>query len=1084
MLLTTAARAQQVGGLGFDVPGFEVSLYADDSLATDIFCLTIDAKGRVVVASKGYVKVLHDDDGDGKADRATVFADMPRSGAHGMYFDGPDLIVVGDKGVRRLADTDGDGRCDHISPPWIPAKNDSEHAANGIVKGPDGWYYLICGNDAGIGPEHAKLPGSPVKQPNSGAVVRISPDGKHSEVVAHGFRNPYDLAFNHLGQLFTVDADGERIHQMPYYAPTRLFDIATGMHHGWLLSGWVRAWSRPPCWPDNVERLVEIGRGSPTGVIVYRHHAFPKRYRGGVFSLCWTFGRLYHFPLEPNGSTYTSRMETFMKTTGDVGFAPTDMAVGPDGDLFIAIGGRGTRGSVFRVRYVGPREKEDRPTDPVRAVLTADEPLSSWSRARWVPQAKKLGRDAFVAATLDARLPSEERIRAVEVLTELFGGVPIDATTKIAKGSERPELVARVLWSVSRGEPSSAAYRLIATATATADPWVARAAWETLAGWPTSLPADVSPDWHKGLGQADRRVRAAALLAARGPGRASYDSARGTFKQIATRHRLAELWIRGASDAAGLKAYVTTCLDACESSAEPSVRLEAVRLLQVALGDVTTADGPDRLFVGYAPQTAGRVNARLRAMAAAELAGPFPTGDADLDREMARLFGMLGEDVPGLPGRIATRWSSGTTPKDDIHYLLVLARLPGERSADTTQRTARALNGIFTKLAAEGARPTDQVPALLESLFDKLMERDPALAAALATDPSFGAVGHELYANRLPPAQKQTAARKLLGAIDKLGEDEARAAWSPDLVRLAASLPEAEALPILRAQFRDPRLSDPIALILAEQRHPEDRVRLVEALSSTQGQVVAAAANALVGLANPDDKAPVTELATAIRSLRRVAQPPGDLPTGKSLLRLLARRSGQPLAADVASPAELTRASTAWSDWLVKAYPKEAPSLLGMTGADATAWRKRLANVDWSVGEVKRGEVVFQRKSCFRCHGEARRLGPDLAGAAQRFSRDDLFVAIFDPSKDIAPAYVPKSIVTNSGKTYSGMIIYESPALTLLQTTPDTTVRIPGSHVQSIQPSRVSFMPTGLIDDLADGEIADLYAYLQSLRKK
>ena len=380
-LFTLAASAQEAGGLGFQVPpGFEVSLYADDALATDIFSLTIDSRGRVIVAGKGYVKILHDTKGTGKADRATTFADVPKSGAHGMVFDGDDLICVGDSGVRRLSDSDGAGRCDHVSAPWIAVRNDNEHAANGIVKGPDGWYYLVCGNDAGIGAQHAAASGSPVKQPNSGAIVRISPDGKHSQIVAHGFRNPYDLAFNHLGQLFTVDSDGERIHHMPYYAPTRLFDVAQGMHHGWVLPGWGRAWSRPACWPDCVERLVEIGRGSPTGAVVYRHHAFPKKYRNGVFSLCWTFGRLYFFPLTPRGSTYESRMEVFMKTTGDVGFAPTDMAVGPDGDLFIAIGGRGTRGKVPRARYTGPREPDAVPSDPLRSVLAADEPLSSWSR--------------------------------------------------------------------------------------------------------------------------------------------------------------------------------------------------------------------------------------------------------------------------------------------------------------------------------------------------------------------------------------------------------------------------------------------------------------------------------------------------------------------------------------------------------------------------------------------------------------------------------------------------------------------------------------------------------------------------------
>ena len=73
--------------LGLRVPdGFEVSLYADDALAHDIFSMTVDARGRVVVAGAGYVKVLHDTDGDGRADRATLFSSLPASGANWRLF--------------------------------------------------------------------------------------------------------------------------------------------------------------------------------------------------------------------------------------------------------------------------------------------------------------------------------------------------------------------------------------------------------------------------------------------------------------------------------------------------------------------------------------------------------------------------------------------------------------------------------------------------------------------------------------------------------------------------------------------------------------------------------------------------------------------------------------------------------------------------------------------------------------------------------------------------------------------------------------------------------------------------------------
>ena len=69
-MLSCCAALVAAEDLGLRVPAnFEVSLYADDALAHDIFSMTLDARGRVVVAGAGYVKILHDDDGDGRAAR-------------------------------------------------------------------------------------------------------------------------------------------------------------------------------------------------------------------------------------------------------------------------------------------------------------------------------------------------------------------------------------------------------------------------------------------------------------------------------------------------------------------------------------------------------------------------------------------------------------------------------------------------------------------------------------------------------------------------------------------------------------------------------------------------------------------------------------------------------------------------------------------------------------------------------------------------------------------------------------------------------------------------------------------------------
>src|SRR5437016_419547 len=71
-------------------PGFRITLYADETLANDIYAMTLDSQGRVVVTSQGYVKVLHDTRGTGRADRATPFA-ATATGGMGLCFDGPDL---------------------------------------------------------------------------------------------------------------------------------------------------------------------------------------------------------------------------------------------------------------------------------------------------------------------------------------------------------------------------------------------------------------------------------------------------------------------------------------------------------------------------------------------------------------------------------------------------------------------------------------------------------------------------------------------------------------------------------------------------------------------------------------------------------------------------------------------------------------------------------------------------------------------------------------------------------------------------------------------------------------------------------
>jgi putative heme-binding domain-containing protein len=92
-----------------------------------------------------------------------------------------------------------------------------------------------------------------------------------------------------------------------------------------------------------------------------------------------------------------------------------------------------------------------------------------------------------------------------------------------------------------------------------------------------------------------------------------------------------------------------------------------------------------------------------------------------------------------------------------------------------------------------------------------------------------------------------------------------------------------------------------------------------------------------------------------------------------------------------------------------------------------------------------------------------------------------LFTAILDPNLEVSPTYMTTLVATDAGQVYHGLVVYESPEGTLLQTGPDTTVRITDVEEASMRPSAQSLMPTGLLDPCSDQELCDLYAYLKSL---
>ena len=427
LLASLPAAARSDDDLGLRVPpGFRVTLYADQDLANDIYAMTLDADGHVVVTSQGWIKRLLDTKGAGKADKAEVIAPTT-TGGMGMCFDGGDLYFCGDGWFSRYRAGKEKGTLEPKPENFVPLAF-TEHGGHAMRKGPDGWWYVIGGNDSGIDQRHVTRPDSPVKKPEAGAILRLPPDCKSCEVIAHGFRNPYDFDFNADGEIFTYDSDVEADYFLPWYSPTRLYHVAYGGHHGWRLDGYKRSWARPDYYLDTVDILYPIGRGSPTGVACYRHDQFPEHYRGGIFACDWTFGKVYYLPADAGrgdlqdeagslfGGGRRQRLRSDGHRRGAGRFAVHQHRRPQDA--------RGRLPRRVRRRRQDAGATAPEPKTDLDKVLQAPQPLDAWSRARWEPLARKLGAQPFLDAVADEKRDEADRVRAVEVLTELFDGLP------------------------------------------------------------------------------------------------------------------------------------------------------------------------------------------------------------------------------------------------------------------------------------------------------------------------------------------------------------------------------------------------------------------------------------------------------------------------------------------------------------------------------------------------------------------------------------------------------------------------------------------------------------------------------------
>ncbi|HTO04288.1 MAG TPA: PVC-type heme-binding CxxCH protein, partial [Opitutus sp.] len=270
------------------------------------------------------VRVLSDFGPDGRARKSVTFADklnipigvMPLPREPGAR--GDTVLVYSIPAIWRLTDTDGDGRADVREKLYDGfGFKDTHGMSSNYWMWYDGWVY---GTHGFANTSEVKDRDGRVVTLNSGNTYRFRPDGSRFEIFAHGQTNPFGLAFDARGDVYTADSHSKPVYLIlpgGYYEGIGIFNVHDGLGFA-------------PAITDD-----DHGSSAIAGIAHYSAAHFPSEYRDNIFNGNPVTRRINRVRLDWRGSTPTAtRLPDFL-TSEDRAFRPIQTKLGPDGALWI-----------------------------------------------------------------------------------------------------------------------------------------------------------------------------------------------------------------------------------------------------------------------------------------------------------------------------------------------------------------------------------------------------------------------------------------------------------------------------------------------------------------------------------------------------------------------------------------------------------------------------------------------------------------------------------------------------------------------------------------------------------------------------